>query len=102
MSEENARGVADEARKERSKMPLMASPLAEFQVEIDPVTLMMMCLRMSLQIASLKRAVFGQAMLTASAEEWGRRWRERMKQLERDKADLAWEVKKLKERLGEG
>lgn len=102
MSEYNARGVTDEARNERIKMPLPASPLAEFQVEISPLELMLMCLRLSLQVAGLKRAVFGQAMLTARAEEWGRKWRERVKELERDKGDLVWEIKKLKERLGEG
>jgi hypothetical protein len=62
MSELNARGVADEARNERIKMPLTATPLAAFQVEIDQATLMLMCLRMSLQITGLKRQLAAQAL----------------------------------------
>lgn len=60
MSELNARGVACEAaRNPRSQTP---SPLAEFQVEIDQATLMLMCLRMSLQVAGLKRQLAAQAL----------------------------------------
>jgi hypothetical protein len=93
MSELNAKGVADEARKNtRDKLPA-ASPLAAFQVEICPVKMMGMAMALGLQIQRLKRAVFGQAILTARAEEELRYWRAKaahlQEQLEAAQAELA-------------
>lgn len=96
MSELNAKGVADEARvNTRDTMPA-TSPLAVFQVEICPVKMMGMAMVLSLQIQRLKRAVFGQSILTARAEEELRYWRAKAAHLQEQLEAAQAEARELR------
>jgi hypothetical protein len=96
MSELNAKGVADEARvNTRDQMPA-ASPLAVFEVEIEPVKMMGLAMALSLRNADLKRAVFGQAILTARAEEELRYWRAKAAHLQEQLEAAQAEVLELR------
>jgi hypothetical protein len=98
MSELNAKGVADAAAQNtRDKMPA-ASPLAAFQVEICPVKMMAMAMALGLQIQRLKRAVFGQAVLTARAEEELRYWKAKAAHLQEQLEAAQAETLELRKR----